>query len=93
MAKKKPYTPIKSWFDLSLLDLPVKKFNHYADLQRLGEQYQKTIQYQKKYNNHQLDNLKSLCAEMQYDLITNYGALEAEKALAEMDENNENNNN
>lgn len=70
------YTPIKGWFDLSKLNLPKGKFKAYAELQQLGEYYQKTYAYQKKYNNAQLAVTKELCAEMQMDLITNYGALD-----------------
>jgi hypothetical protein len=74
--KKIPYAPITGWFDLSQLNLPKKKFEAYRPLQVLGEQYQKTIQYQKKYNKSQLEKLKELCAEMNIDLILNYGALD-----------------
>lgn len=76
MAKKILYTPIEGWFDLSKLDLPTEKFNRYAKLQRLGDLYQRTIEYQRKNNNIQMQWLKSLCAEMQMDLICNYGAQE-----------------
>lgn len=59
-----------------------------AALQKTGEFYQQTIKYQKEHNKQQLDKLKSLCAEIQFDLITNYGALESEeKALAERNKN------
>ena len=76
--KRVAYTPIKGWFDLSKLNLPVKKFNAYAELQRLGNLYQQTYQYQKTYNSTQLAQLKELCAEMSLDLIENYGAIEKE---------------
>jgi len=46
--KKKKYSPIKGWFDLSKLNLPADKFNRYADLQILGQHFQSTYQYQKK---------------------------------------------
>lgn len=72
------YRPIKGWFDLSKLDLPPNKFKTYAQLQVLGEQYQRTLQYQKEHNSVQLEKLKELCAEMNIDLIMNYGALEKE---------------
>ena len=73
------YKPIQGWFDLSKLNLPPKKFKCYAELQVLGENYQKTLQYQKEHNNAQLEKLKELCAEMNIDLIMNYGALERER--------------
>lgn len=75
---KRNYRPIKGWFDLSKLDLPKDKFSAYAQLQVLGEQYQQTLQYQKDDNPNQLAKLKELCAEMNLDLILNYGALEQE---------------
>lgn len=70
------YKPIRGWFDLSQLGLPKDKFETYRQLQVLGEQYQRTIQYQKEHNKPQLEKLKELCAEMNIDLILNYGALE-----------------
>ena len=73
---KSQYTPIKGWFDLSKLNLPPEKFKAYAELQVLGEQYQQTLQYQKECNSTQFEKLKELCAEMNIDLIVNYGALE-----------------
>lgn len=72
------YRPIKGWFDLSKLDLPPDKFKAYSELQVLGEQYQQTFQYQKGHNSMQLEKIKELCAEMNIDLIMNYGALEKE---------------
>ncbi|HVI41970.1 MAG TPA: hypothetical protein VM577_15065 [Anaerovoracaceae bacterium] len=72
------YRPIKGWFDLQKLNLPPDKFKVYAQLQVLGEQYQQTFQYQKEYNSVQLEKIKELCAEMNIDLIMNYGALEKE---------------
>jgi len=74
--KKKDYVAIPGWFDLSKLDLPARKFNAYADLQKLGQQYQDTYAYQQQHNSRQLDELKELCALMQMDLIQNYYALE-----------------
>jgi len=74
----KSYVPTKGWFDLSKLNLPKDKFKAYAELQCLGENYQKTLQYQKEHNNVQFEKLKELCAEMNIDLILNYGALERE---------------
>lgn len=71
-----PYRPIPGWFDLSQLDLPKWKFEAYRQLQVLGEQYQRTIQYQKDHNRAEFEKLKELCAEMNIDLILNYGALE-----------------
>lgn len=71
-----PYTPIPGWFDLSKLNLPKQKFEAYRQLQVMGETYQKTLQYQKAHNNAQLEKIKELCAEMNIDLIVNYGALE-----------------
>lgn len=71
-----PYTPIPGWFNLSKLNLPRKKFEAYRQLQVLGESYQKTLQYQKEYNSVQFEKLKELCAEMNIDLIMNYGALD-----------------
>ena len=76
--KRVAYTPMKGWFDLSKLNLPVKKFNAYAELQHLGNHYQQTYQYQKTYNSGQLAQLKELCAKMSLDLIENYGAIEKE---------------
>lgn len=70
------YKPIPGWFDLSRLDLPKEKFEAYRQLQVLGEQYQRTIQYQKEHNRPQFEKLKELCAEMNVDLILNYGALD-----------------
>lgn len=81
--KRVAYTPIKGWFDLSKLNLPVKKFNAYAELQRLGNLYQQTYQYQKTYNSTQLAQLKELCAEMSLDLIENYGTIEKEPTSAD----------
>lgn len=78
MAKAVEYRPIKGWFDLSKLKLPLAKFKRYAELQVLGGQYQRTLQYQKDKNSAQLEKLKQLCAEMNLDLILNYGALEQE---------------
>jgi hypothetical protein len=72
----KTYKPIPGWFDLSKLGLPKRKFEAYRQLQVLGENYQKTLQYQKKHNKSQLEKLKELCAEMSIDLIVNYGALD-----------------
>lgn len=72
------YYPINGWFDLSKLNLPSDKFKAYAQFQVLGEQYQRTLQYQKEHNSIQLDKIKELCAEMNIDLIMNYGALEKE---------------
>lgn len=72
------YKPIPGWFDLSKLNLPPDKLKTYRELQVLGEQYQKTLQYQKDHNNAQLQKIKELCAEMNIDLILNYGALEKE---------------
>ena len=74
-----PYKPIPGWFDLSKLDLPKRKFEAYRQLQVMGENYQKTLQYQKEHNKVQLEKLKELCAEMNLDLIINYGALEKEE--------------
>ena len=74
--KKREYIAISGWFDLSKLDLPARKFNAYADLQKMGQQYQDTLAHQKRYNARQLDELKELCALMQMDLIQNYDALE-----------------
>lgn len=71
-----PYKPIPGWFDLSKLDLPREKIEIYRQLQVLGEQYQRTIQYQKEHNRPQFEKLKELCAEMNIDLILNYGALD-----------------
>lgn len=71
-----PYKPIHGWFDLSKLDLPKEKFETYRQLQVLGEQYQRTIQYQREHNKPQFEKLKELCAEMNIDLILNYGALD-----------------
>jgi len=76
--KRVAYTPIKGWFDLSKLNLPVLKFNKYAQLQHLGNLYQQSYRYQKMYNPVQLAKLKTLCAEMNLDLIVNYGAIENE---------------
>jgi hypothetical protein len=73
------YKPIPGWFDLSKLDLPKRKFEAYRQLQVMGENYQKTLQYQKEHNKAQLEKLKELCAEMNLDLIINYGALEKEE--------------
>lgn len=78
MAKTIQYQPIKGWFDLSKLNLPRDKFKKYAELQVFGEHYQRTLQYQKEHNSVQLEHLKMLCAEMNIDLILNYGALEQE---------------
>lgn len=78
MKKAIQYRPIKGWFDLSKLNLPPDKFKAYAQLQVLGEQYQQTFQYQKEHNSMQLEKIKELCAEMNIDLIMNYGALEKE---------------
>lgn len=72
------YMPCKGWFDLSKLDLPKKKFERYAKLQKIGQFYQETYQYQKKYNPIQLSQIKEMCAEMSMDLILNYKALESE---------------
>ena len=74
-----PYKPIPGWFDLSKLDLPKRKFEAYRQLQVIGENYQKTLQYQEEHNKVQLEKLKELCAEMNLDLIINYGALEKEE--------------
>ena len=74
--KKKDYVAIPGWFDLSKLKLPLYKFRVYADLQRLGQQYQETYSYQKKFNATQLTELKEHCAVMQTDLILHYDALE-----------------
>lgn len=76
--KETPYKPITGWFDLSKLGLSKKKFEVYRQLQVIGENYQKTLQYQKEHNSVQLEKLKELCAEMNTDLIMNYGALEKE---------------
>lgn len=76
VINKRNYRPIKGWFNLSKLELPPDKFSAYAQLQALGERYQQTLQYQKQYNPIQLVWLKELCAEMEIDLIINYGALE-----------------
>jgi len=76
MVKTHLYKPIPGWFDLSRLNLPKDKFEAYCQLQVLGEQYQKTIQYQKDNNKVQFEKLKELCAEMNFDLICNYGALD-----------------
>ena len=73
---KKDYVAVPGWFDLSKLKLPLRKFRTYADLQQLGQQYQATYSYQKKYNAAQLAQLKEFCAEMQADLILHYDALE-----------------
>lgn len=81
--KRVAYTPIKGWFDLSKLNLPVFKFNKYAQLQRLGNLYQQSYRYQKMYNSTQLAKLKALCAEMSLDLIVNYGAIEKEPTPAD----------
>lgn len=78
MKKAIQYRPIKGWFDLSKLNLPPDKFKAYAQFQVLGEQYQQTFQYQKEHNSMQLEKIKELCAEMNIDLIMNYGALETE---------------
>lgn len=78
MEKAVRYHPIKGWFDLSRLNLPPDKFKTYAELQVLGEQYQRTLQYQKEHNSVQLEKIKELSAEMNIDLIMNYGALEKE---------------
>lgn len=80
MKKVAHYQPIKGWFDLSKLNLPPDKFKTYVQLQVLGEQYQQTFQYQKEHNSVQLEKIKELCAEMNIDLIMNYGALEKEAA-------------
>lgn len=72
------YVPINGWFDLSKLNLPKTKFKQYAELQRLGDEYQKKRDYYKKHNNAQWEQLKELCAKMNIDLILNYGALEKE---------------
>jgi hypothetical protein len=77
--KTAPYRPIPGWFDLSKLNLPKEKFKAYSQLQVLGENYQKTLQYQKEHNKPQFEKLKELCAEMNLDLIINYGALEREE--------------
>lgn len=74
-----PYMPVPGWFDLSKLDLPKRKFETYRQLQVIGENYQKTLQYQKEHNKVQLEKIKELCAEMNLDLIINYGALEKEE--------------
>ncbi|WP_312942878.1 hypothetical protein [Oscillibacter sp.] len=74
--KPVPYKTIPGWFDLSRLYLPKGKFEAYRKLQVLGEQYQQTIQYQKEHNRTEFEKLKELCAEMNIDLILNYGALE-----------------
>lgn len=74
--KSATYRPIPGWFDLSRLDLPKEKFEAYRQLQVLGQQYQQTIQYQKEHNQPQFEKLKELCAEMNIDLILNYGALD-----------------
>lgn len=73
------YQPIPGWFDLSKLNLPKKKFKAYAELQRLGQLYQETYDYQKTHNSVQLEKLKELCAVMQLDLILHYNALEADE--------------
>jgi hypothetical protein len=72
------YKPIPGWFDLSKLGLPKNKFETYRQLQVLGENFQKTLQYQREHNSIQLEQIKELCAEMNLDLIINYGALEKE---------------
>lgn len=72
------YTPIPGWFDLSKLGLPKKKFEAYAEIQQLGQLYQDTYDYQKQFNNAQIERLQELCAVMQLDLILNYGALEVD---------------
>jgi len=74
--KKKDYVALPGWFDLSKLKLPMWKFRVYADLQKLGQHYQETYSYQKKFNDAQLGELKEHCAVMQMDLIVNYDALE-----------------
>lgn len=71
-----PYKSIPGWFDLSKLNLPKAKFEAYRRLQVLGKQYQRTIQYQKEHNRPQFEKLKELCAEMNIDLILNFGALD-----------------
>lgn len=71
-----PCKPIPGWFDLSKLSLPKEKFEAYRQLQVLGEQYQRTIQYQKEHNKPQFEKLKELCAKMNIDLILHYGALD-----------------
>ena len=84
-----PYRPIPGWFDLSQLDLPKWKFEEYRQLQVLGEQYQRTIQYQKDHNRAEFEKLKELCAEMNIDLILNYGALEEAAQAGKGDAPNE----
>ncbi|MDL2214409.1 hypothetical protein LJB76_02465 [Clostridia bacterium OttesenSCG-928-O13] len=66
------------WFDLSKLNLPEKQLKLYAELQEIGQHYQETYAYQKKHNRASLENLKAYCAQMDFDLIMNYGALEKE---------------
>lgn len=78
MKKAEPYIPLPGFFNLLNLDLPREKFNAYAELQKLGAEYQRTYAYQKQFNRAQLEKLKELCAEMNIDLIMNYGALEQE---------------
>ena len=73
---RKDYVAVPGWFDLSKLKLPLWTFRVYADLQQLGQQYQRTYSYQKKYNATQLAEIKEHCAVMQTDLIVNYDALE-----------------
>ena len=82
--KSVPYRPIPGWFDLSKLNLPKEKFESYRQLQVIGEQYQRTIQYQRDYNKPQFEKLKELCAEMNIDLILNYGALEKASQAGEV---------
>lgn len=84
--KTAPYKPIPGWFDLSQLSLPKEKFEAYRQLQVLGEQYQRTIQYQKEHNKPQLEKLKELCAEMNIDLIVNYGALNVAAQAGEVNQ-------
>lgn len=74
--KRSEYKPIKGWFDLSKLKLPPHKFKIYSELQNIGQHYHETYEYQQKHNRAQLYALKELCAEMNNDIIINYGALE-----------------
>ena len=85
--KAVPYKPLPGWFDLSQLNLPKEKFEAYRQLQVLGEQYQRTVQYQKENNKPQFEKLKELCAEMNIDLILNYGALEKAQQAGKDEDN------
>ena len=73
---KAEYVPIEGWFDLSKLKLPQAKLKKYAEIQKLGEQYQKNSAYHKMHNNTQDEKLKQIVAERQFDLISNYNALD-----------------